>query len=171
MPNITNLAIANALTAAENVSNLVKKTDYNTKMRETENKITTDHDKYITTQEFNKLTSGSFIARLAQANLSSKNDITALVKKTGFDDKLKNINKRITSNKRKHALVENELKKLQTFDSSLSIGQSYFNNDWAQLFLIFQPIYKSITIFLVLTTEFQNGNLKDCQMKDLSLLI
>ena len=98
-------------------------------MRETENKITTDHDKYITTQEFNKLISESFIARLAQVNLSSKNDITALVKKTGFDDKLKNINKRITSNKRKHALVENELKKPQTFDSSLFIGQSYFNND------------------------------------------
>ena len=50
------------LTAVENkipnVSNLVKKTDYNTKISEIENKITTDHDhdKYITTQEFNKLT-------------------------------------------------------------------------------------------------------------------
>ena len=44
------------LTAVENkipnVSNLVKKTDYNTKISEIENKITTDHDhdKYITTQ-------------------------------------------------------------------------------------------------------------------------
>ena len=38
-----------------NVSNLVKKIDYNTKIIEIENKITTDHDhdKYITTQEFN----------------------------------------------------------------------------------------------------------------------
>ena len=31
-----------------------KKTDYNAKINEIENKITTDHDKYITTQEFNK---------------------------------------------------------------------------------------------------------------------
>ena len=51
-----------ALTAVEkkihNVSNLVKKTDYNTKISELENKVTTDHDrdKYITTQEVIKLT-------------------------------------------------------------------------------------------------------------------
>ena len=32
------------------------------------------------------------------------------------------------------------------FDSSLFIGQSYFNNE-AQLYLIFQPIYKTITTF------------------------
>ena len=42
------------------------------------------------------------------------------------------------------------LKKLQTFDSSLSIGQSYFNENGAQLYLIFQPIYKTITTFSVL---------------------
>ena len=37
---------------------LSKKTDYNTKTNEIENKITADHDhdKYITTQELNKLT-------------------------------------------------------------------------------------------------------------------
>ena len=43
-----------------NVSNLVKKkADYNTKISEIDNKITTDHDhnKYINTQEFNQLTS------------------------------------------------------------------------------------------------------------------
>ena len=38
-------------------SNLVKKTDYNTNVTEIENKIATDHDKCITTQEFNKLSS------------------------------------------------------------------------------------------------------------------
>ena len=54
---------------------LMKKTDYNTKFSEIKNKITThhDHDKYITTQEFNKLTSENFTARLAQASLASKN--------------------------------------------------------------------------------------------------
>ena len=44
--------------------------------------------------------------------------------KTDFDERLKNLNKRITSNKTKHVLVENEFKKLQTFDSSLFIGKS-----------------------------------------------
>ena len=42
-----------------------------------------DHsNKYITTQEFNKLTSQNIAARLAQANLGSKNDIVDFVKKT-----------------------------------------------------------------------------------------
>ena len=71
-------ATSTALTAVENkipnVSNLVKKTDYNTKISEIENKITTshDHDKYITTQEFNKLKSKNVTARLKQANLARK---------------------------------------------------------------------------------------------------
>ena len=58
-------------------------------------------------------------ARLAQANLASKNDNANLVKKTDFDGKLKKLNKRITSNEIKHVLDENELKQWQTFDSSL----------------------------------------------------
>ena len=39
-------------------------------------KITTHdyHDKYITTQKFNKLTSEDSTARLAKAHLASKND-------------------------------------------------------------------------------------------------
>ena len=48
------------------VSNLVKNSDYNTKISENENEITNDHDhdKYITTQEFNKLTAENFPTRL-----------------------------------------------------------------------------------------------------------
>ena len=49
--------------------------------------------------------------------------------------------KKITSNKTKHVLVENEFKKLQTFDSNLFISQSYFNNNGAQIYLILQPLY------------------------------
>ena len=44
-------------------------------------------------------------------------------------------------------LLKMNLKKLQKFDSSFFIGKSYFNNDGAQLYLIFQPIYKTVTIF------------------------
>ena len=80
-----------------------KETDYNTKINQIEKKITDhSHDKYITTPEFNKLTAESFAARLGQTNL---------VKKTDFDNKLKNLNKKITSNKTKHLVVENDLKK------------------------------------------------------------
>ena len=56
---------------------LSKETDYNTKISEIENKITSDHDhdKHITTQEFNKLTSENITARLKQAHLTCNNDL------------------------------------------------------------------------------------------------
>ena len=60
----------------------LKKTDYNTKMFKIEKK-TLNHnlDKYITTQEFNKLTKESFAARLKEAKLATKDDIGDFVKK------------------------------------------------------------------------------------------
>ena len=115
IPSITNLVTTTAFTAFENeipsVSNLVKKTDYNTNISEIENKIRNhDHDKYITTSEFNKLTAEKFAARLGQANLACKKCIANFVKKTDFGDKLKIFNKKITSNKTKQLLFENEFK-------------------------------------------------------------
>ena len=88
IPNVTGFATNSALTAVKNkilsVSILVKKMDYDSKI---ENKVTNhDHDKYITTSEFNKLTTENFAARLAQANL---------VTKTDFDTKLQNLYKKL----------------------------------------------------------------------------
>ena len=84
------------------------KTDYRTKVTEIENKLSNhNHDKYIDPPEFNKLAANVFNARLAQANL---------VTKTDFDDKLSNLNRKITKNKTDHVLVQNGLKKLKTFD-------------------------------------------------------
>ena len=98
---------------------------------------------HITTPEFNKLTGENFAARLAQANLASKNDIVNFVKKTDFDDTLKELNKKITSIKTKHVFFKNEFKKSQTFDirHSSFFGQSYYKIDGAQLYLILQPLY------------------------------
>ena len=79
-----------------------KKVDYSTKINEIEKTNTNhDRDKYICTQELNKLTSRSFVARLAQANLARKNDVAALVKNTDFDDKLKNSSRKVPSNNTK----------------------------------------------------------------------
>ena len=89
-----------------------KKTDCNTKINQIEKKITDhDHNKYITTKEFNKLTSENCDARLARANLESKNDTADFVKKkpTDFDHKLKNLNKKVTSNKTKHLQAEKKI--------------------------------------------------------------
>ena len=76
-----------------------KKTDYKTKITKIEKKLTDhDHDKYSTTPEFSKL---------AQENL---------VTKTDFRTKLISLNRKIDANKKKHLLVENELKKLKAID-------------------------------------------------------
>ena len=84
-----------------------KKTDYNKKDNEIEKEnYDLHHDKYITTQEFNKLTSENFASRLSQTNLASKNDIAALVKNTDFDDKPTNLKKKVTSNKKNMYLLE-----------------------------------------------------------------
>ena len=82
IPDVNSLATKIALTAVENkipsVSSLVKKTDYNTKITEVENKLNNhNHDKYIDTSEFNKLAADVFNARLAQANLITKTDFDA----------------------------------------------------------------------------------------------
>ena len=60
----------------------MKKTDYNTNISEIENKITTDHDhdEYITTQEFNKLASENFTAKLKQAILASRSGTANFIK-------------------------------------------------------------------------------------------
>ena len=60
------------------VSNLVNKTDYNTKVKEIENKVNNhNHDKYIATPEFSTLAVDVFNTRLAQANAIIKTDFDA----------------------------------------------------------------------------------------------
>ena len=100
IPSISGLATNVALMAVENktpnISSVVKKkkTGYNTKFTEAENKLTNqNHDKYITTPEFNKLTAKNFAARLKQANLITTID---------FDDKLKSLSRKIYSNNTEH---------------------------------------------------------------------
>ena len=137
IPDISNLATKTALTVIENkipsVSNLVKKADYNTKVTEIENKLNDhNHDKFITTPDFNTLAANVFNARLAQANLITKSD---------FDAKLSNLNRKITQNKTKNLLFENELNRLKTFDFSYFIGKSHFGEDGTQNYLVFQPMY------------------------------
>ena len=84
--------------------------------------------------EFNTIAADVFHARLAWANL--------IKKKTDFDAKLSSLNRKITANKSKNLLVENELKKLKTFDSSYFIGKSHFEEDGTQNYLVFQPLNK-----------------------------
>ena len=65
-----------------------------------------------------------------------------MVTKADFDAKLGSLNKKVTSNKSKHLLVENELKKLKAFYSSYFKGQNRFEEDVSQNFLVFQAMNK-----------------------------
>ena len=72
IPDVTNLATKTTLITVENkipkVSSLVKKKDYDTKVTEIENELNNhNHDKYIDTQEFDKLAADTFNARIAKA--------------------------------------------------------------------------------------------------------
>ena len=95
--------------------------------------------------------------RLAQANL---------VIKTDFDAKLSSLNRKITQNKTKHLLVENELNRLKTFDSGYFIGKSHFEEDGVQNYLVFQPLKNILKLLIMLIQNiFRHGNLKDYQTK------
>ena len=93
---------------------MLKKTDYNTKLlklkrnvlviiiktTEIEKKLTDhNHDKYITTPEFNTLAADVFNARLAQADL---------VTKTNFNNSVSSLDSKIASNKTKNESIENK---------------------------------------------------------------
>ena len=62
------------------------------------------------------------------------------------DVKLSSLNRKITSNKKKHVLVENEFKKLKAFDLSYFIEKSHFEEDGVQNYLVFQPIIRYFKI-------------------------
>ena len=161
LPNITNLATTTATADIENkipnVSNLVKKTDYNTKISEIKNKITADHDhdKYITTQEFNKLASEIFTARLAQANLASKSDIDNVVKKadlTELSQKAKSISTKV--------LTKSPIKKLVfLMEQNVFILQEYVKI----IYYLYQP--KNTLNILVTILRFIRGNIMECRKR------
>ena len=138
MQDVSSLATKTLLTIVENkipdVSNLVKKTDYNTKTTEIENKLNNhNHDKYITTPEFNTLVADVFNARLARANLVAKENV---------DNAVSSLDSRTAANKAKNESIENELRKLKTLDLSYFIGKSHFEEDGTQNYLVFQSLKK-----------------------------
>ena len=103
----------------------------------------------------------SLILQLAEANL---------VTKTDFDAKLSSLNRKITLNKTKHVPVENKLKKLKNFDLSYFIGNSHFEEDGTQNYLVFQPVYRyfkgfSITQYLEYVSEWKPKGLSSESIK------
>ena len=96
-------------------------------------------------KSFNKLATDVFNARIAQANLITKTD---------FEAKLSSLNREITGNKSKHLLIGNELNKLKTFDLSYFIGESHFEVDGVQNYLVFQPIISYFKVNTITNADY-----------------
>ena len=131
IPSISNLATKTASSTVENkipsIIGLVEKTDYNTKITDIENKLNNhNNDKHVATSEFNTLAANVFNVRLAQGNLITKTD---------FGAKLSSLNRKITANKIKHFLNDNDL--------SYYRGKQYFDEGSSkQDYLVLLPIRK-----------------------------
>ena len=70
-----------------------------------------------------------------------------MIRKPEVDFKLKGISDRVTKNKTKHLLVENELKILRTLSLSYFWGKNYFeDNDGVQNALVFQTVQKDFNL-------------------------
>ena len=69
-----------------------------------------------------------------------------MITKTDFDAKLASLNRKITKNKTKHLLVQNELKKLKTLDLNCFIGKSYLEEGDTRNYSVFQPLNRYFRI-------------------------
>ena len=141
IPDSNSLATKTAFTTVENkipsITGLVRKTNYKTKIIDIKNKLNNhNHDKYVATSEFNTLAANVFNAKLAQANLITKTD---------FDAKLSNLNRKITANKTKHFLNDNDL--------SYYRGKQYFDEgSCKQNYLVFLPMRKYFKLNSIVNT-------------------
>ena len=138
--SISNFATKTALTAVENkipsissISSLVKKNRLWHKNNRNWKNTNHNHDKYITTSEFNNLAAAVFDIKLKWAKPVTKTDFNNIV--TSLDGK-------IAANKTKNDSIENEIKKLKTFDSIYFRGKSHFEEDGTENYLVFQPIHR-----------------------------
>ena len=105
---VTKTALTNLSNTVPDISTLIRKSDYDTKIAEMESK-------YVSNTGFDW--------KLAQANVITKRN---------FDAKI--------------IELENNIKKLQTFDSSYFRGKNYFQEDGTQNYLVFQPIIRYFRI-------------------------
>ena len=96
------------------------------------------NSKYISSEEFSKLTVENVKARLKEDDL---------VNKTDFDNKLTSFNWRITSNKTKHSEVQKELNDLITKDYNFFLGKLYSTSiDGSQNTFVYQPAVDALEL-------------------------
>ena len=139
------------------ISSLVKATDFNNIVTEIEGRIPSINITGLATNSElnaveNKIPDVSSFVKKTEFNTKVTEiegkipDVSSLVKTTDFDPKLKQISDRVTKNKSKHLLVENELKKLKTFDLSYFKGENYFGDNNVN-YLVFEVSLKYLNFY------------------------
>ena len=139
IPNVTGLATKTELTSIKNkipdISNFTTKTAL-TNLSNSVPDITTlikksDYDAKIAEIESQYVSNTGFSSKLAQANVITKRN---------FDSEI--------------IELENNIKKLQTFDSSYFRGKSHFEEDGTQNYLVFQPIIRCFKVNTITNTDY-----------------
>ena len=131
-----------------NISNLIKKLKTNSNWQQNCYWSRSWCIYYDWTIIIRKLTSENFTTRLIQANLASKSDIANFIKKTDFDNKLKNVrsnkNELIKLSKKVKAISTKGLTKDLMNKLSIPNGAKYFSSGTFQNYLVFIPVKKYI---------------------------
>ena len=120
-------------------------------------------NKYITTADYNKFIKDILASKIKTERLVDKSDITGFINNADWDRKVVTL---VAKAELKELKVEQDkMIKLQAFDSSYSEDKSHFEDDDTVDHRI--DILKGLVILII----FHNGNLNDCLMKVLKLLL
>ena len=120
-------------------------------------------NKYFTTSDYNKFTSNTLDAKITQKKLVNESDLNEKIKTLATKEEIKTL-----ATRAELKVEQDEIVKFQTYDLSFFIGQSYFNNDGAQFYLILQPSYRTITAFSILpftVSEWESKGLSNEKFK------
>ena len=94
----------------------------------------------------NSIDTSAFVLKTMCDTDKSELENKILVVKTNFDNTISSLDSKIAVNKTKNISIENELKKLKTFDLSYFRGNGHFDEDGTQHYLVFQPINRYIKL-------------------------
>ena len=112
--------------------------------------------KVFTTSDYYKFTNDILDAKITAKKLINESVLNELIKTLASKKEIKTL-----ARKAELKAEQDKIVKLQTYYLSLFIGQSYFFNDGAQLYLIFQTLYYALKR-LCETKKAVSENLKVC---------
>ena len=126
---VLNIKIGEIKNKMLDVSNVVKKTNYNAKISGIE-------AKYFTTSGYNKFTKETLNAKIKEKGIVHKSNISNLVENSDSNTKL------ATSTKTVLNAEQDKIVKLQEFDSSHLRGKNQLEDDDTQNYVVFHPVLR-----------------------------